>query len=388
MHSYKSLPCALLLGSTFTLASTVANAVQTQFSILHTFTGGADGAYPVGASLAREKDGTLYGTTPNGGAADAGVVFKIAPGGAETVLYAFPGGGNGANPNGGVIHDKATGDIYGSTSAGGTSANCDGGCGVLYKLSPDGTLTVLHNFDGGDGAMPIGELVRDKKGNFFGAAYGGGNTGNGVVFRLSAKGGYKVLHNFSGTDGTGPSATLSRDAAGNLYGVTQFGGSGGYGVVFRVAPDGTYTMLHDFTGGSDGANPQGGMDLDKDGNLYGTATYGANGKGTVFRLTAKGKFKTLYAFTGADDGEYPQGDLLRTPKSALYGTTTNGGALHNGTAYALSPKGAISVLHSFGGGESDGAYPHAGFVRGGHGALYGLAHSGGGGAGVVFSLTH
>ena len=196
------------------------------------------------------------------------------------------------------------------------------------------------------------------------------------------------MHEFNGSDGAGPSATLNRDEAGNLYGVTQFGGDDGFGVVFKVALDGTFTTLHSFSGGSDGANPQGGLTRDDNGNLYGTATYGANGKGTVFRLKPNGKFSVLYTFLGQDDGEYPTGDLLRTETGTLYGTTSYGGGdPGNGTAYRLSPHGKFVLLHSFGGGFDDGAYPHAGLIQGGRNKYYGIAHSGGGGAGIVYSLT-
>ena len=357
-------------------------AQAANFVIVHTFTG-PDGAYPVANGLELQA-GKLYGTTPNGGDADAGVVFQLTPKGKgkEQVLYSFTGGGDGANPNGGVVHDPATGDIYGTAAAGGDSGN-----GVVFKLAPDGTYTVLHSFNGIDGQAPVGSLVRDRLGNLFGVASAGGAISTGTVFELSAKGKFHVLHDFSGSEGASPSATLNRDDAGNLYGVTQFGGDGGFGTIFKIAPDGTFTRLYSFNGGNDGGNPQGGLARDKGGNLYGAATYdGANGKGTVFRLKANGQFTTLYTFLGQSDGQYPTGDLLRTKTGQLYGTTSYGGDLHNGTAYELTKDGSFVLLHSFGGGFDDGAYPHAGLIKGKHGTYYGIAHSGGGGAGVVFSL--
>lgn len=371
---------SVILGSVLAFGALAPAAQAQTFAIVHGFSG-PDGAYPVANGLELNA-GKLYGTTPNGGDTDAGVVFQLTLKGKEKVLYSFTGGSDGANPNGGVVHDPATGDIYGTAAAGGDSGN-----GVIFRLAADGNYTVLHSFTGSDGQAPIGSLVRDELGNLYGVAYGGGATGSGTVFELPADGSFRVLHEFNGSDGSGPSATLNRDSAGNLYGVTQFGGSGGYGIIFKVAPDGTFTTLHSFTGGSDGANPQGGLTRDENGNLYGTATYGANGKGTVFELKAEGKFKVLYTFLGEDDGEYPMGDLLRTATGMLYGTTSYGGGNPgNGTAYRLSPRGSFVLLHSFNGGFTDGAYPHAGIIQGGRHKYYGIAHSGGGGAGVVYSL--
>ena len=371
---------SVLLGSAFAFGAFAAQAET--FDILHTFAGAPDGAYPVYNELTLDK-GKLYCTTPNGGDADAGVVFQLSTKGKEKVLYSFTGGIDGANPNGGVLHDPATGDIYGTAAAGGDTGN-----GVIFRLTKNGTYTVLHSFTGTDGQAPIGNLVRDEAGNLFGVAMAGGETSTGNVFEWTASGEFHVLHEFNGNDGAGPSATLTRDSAGNLYGVTQFGGEDAFGTIFKVASDGTFTTLYSFTGGNDGGNPQGGLALDGLGNLYGTATYdGAHGKGTVYRLKPNGKLSVLYTFVGTDDGQYPTGDLLRIADGSLYGTTSNGGGNHNGTAYKLSPKGKFTLLHSFGGGFDDGAYPHAGLIQAGRNKFFGIAHSGGGGAGVVYQLT-
>lgn len=381
MASVRKLFHSAALSSAFAVCIFASSAHSAGFAIVHTFAG-PDGAYPVANGL-ELTGGNLYGTTPNGGDADAGVVFHMSLKGKEKVLYSFTGGNDGANPNGGVLQDPATGDIYGSAAAGGNSGN-----GVIFRLSPDGTYKVLHSFTGADGHAPIGSLVRDTLGNLYGVASAGGATSSGTVFEFTAKKKFRLLHDFNGTDGASPSATLLRDEAGNLYGVTQFGGDAGFGTVFKIASDGAFIRLYSFTGGNDGGNPQGGLARDKQGNLYGTVTYdGANGKGTIFLLKPNGKFSVLYTFQGADDGDYPTGDLLRTNAGELYGTTSYGGDLHNGTAYKLSKDGTFVLLHSFGGGFDDGAYPHAGLIKGKHSTYYGIAHSGGGGNGIVFSLT-
>jgi hypothetical protein len=186
-----------------------------EYKVLYRFTGGSDGANPV-ASLIRETAGNLYGTTPQGGHQSSacnfeqayggngtcGVVFKVSPSDTETVLYRFTGGADGANPVGSLIRDTA-GNLYGTTPQGGhQSSACNfydeqgyrgnGTCGVVFKVSPSGTETVLYRFTGGaDGGNSVSGLVRDPAGNLYGtAAVGGGSStcgeiGCGVVFKLT-----------------------------------------------------------------------------------------------------------------------------------------------------------------------------------------------------------
>jgi uncharacterized repeat protein (TIGR03803 family) len=164
------------------------------------------------------------------------VVFKLSPAGTETVLHSFTGH-DGAHPVAGLIADAA-GNLYGTTLEGGASNACPSGCGTVFKLSPTGSETILHSFTGeGDGAYPYAGLTRDAAGNFYGTANHGGTHGNGVVFKLSPSGTETVLHSFTGgADGGPPSAGLVRDPAGNLYGTTANGGASGYGVVFKLTP--------------------------------------------------------------------------------------------------------------------------------------------------------
>src|ERR1700686_2567522 len=191
-------------------------------TVLYNFGGSSDGGDPY-ATLIRDSAGNLYSTADYGGTAFAGVVFKVAPNGTETVLYNFSGGADGAQPFSALVRDKA-GNLYGTTTMGG-SANA----GVVFKLDPGGTETVLHNFTGGtDGTTPTGGLLEDKAGNFYGTTSQGGTSNAGVLFKIGAKGKYSVLHTFTGAtnDGKYPTYTsLLKDSAGNLYGVTEEGGS-------------------------------------------------------------------------------------------------------------------------------------------------------------------
>jgi uncharacterized repeat protein (TIGR03803 family) len=214
------------------------------FKVLQNFTGGADGAIPAG--LVRDAAGNLYGTTSYGGGGSkvctdapggCGTVFKLSPTGTKTILHRFTGGADGAHPAGNLIQDAA-GNLYGTTEY---------GEGVVFKLSPTGcTYTILYSFTGGaDGAGPSSGVIRDAADNLYGTTLGGGAYGAGVVFKLSPTGTETVLHSFTGgPDGANPFAGLVPDTAGNLYGTTLYGGAAsstcafgnGCGVVFRLAP--------------------------------------------------------------------------------------------------------------------------------------------------------
>jgi uncharacterized repeat protein (TIGR03803 family) len=199
-------------------------------TVLYRFKGKADGKTPVG-SLIRDAAGNLYGTTTKGGAAGAGVVFKVDATGKETVLYSFKGKSDGKTPMAGLIRDAA-GNFYGTTEFGGAS-----GAGVVFKLDAAGTETVLYPFTGGsDGANPIASLIRDPAGNLYGTTLHGGASGVGVVFSLDLTGKQTVLHSFNKKDGEFPSAPLFRDAHGNLYGTAEGGGKFDGGVAFELTP--------------------------------------------------------------------------------------------------------------------------------------------------------
>ena len=184
-------------------------------------------------------------------------MFKLSPTGTETVLYTFTGGADGGPFPSGLVQDAA-GNLYGTTYTGGERGDCAyGACGVVFELircdsAPTGyDYKVLYTFTGGaDGANPYASLVRDTAGNLYGTTYKGGVEGCkeqpdcGVVFKLSPSGTATVLHSFTGgADGANPQSGLTLDAAGNLYGVTPDGGAYpsacgfGCGVVFRLALD-------------------------------------------------------------------------------------------------------------------------------------------------------
>jgi len=222
-------------------------------TVLYRFTGGTDGVFPAGG-LVRDTEGTLYGATSEGGNPNGGygTVFKVDKNGNETVLYRLDGGTDGANPFGSLVRDKA-GNLYGTARDGG--GGCERGCGTVFELDSTGKFTVLYSFtDGADGGFPETGLVRDNSGNLYGTTYEGGDVqctnqggsyGCGVVFKLEPNGNFTVLHSFTGeADGATPNGLLL-DSAGDLYGTTEeFGtasfprahGAGGAGVLFKLTP--------------------------------------------------------------------------------------------------------------------------------------------------------
>jgi uncharacterized repeat protein (TIGR03803 family) len=368
------------------------------FSVVYTFTGGADGSNPT-AGLIADSAGDLYGTTPYGGLG-FGVVFELSPEGSETVLYTFTGGDDGSGPYGGLVQD-ASGNLYGTTYEGGPSH-----AGVVFRLDPTGQETVLHAFTGGsDGASPVAALIRDDAGNLYGTTQFGGNpacqNGCGVVFEIDATGLETVLYRFAGgRDGQQPVAGLLRDATGNLYGTTLYGGApggkcgtAGCGTVFKLSPTAEEIVLHAFRG-PDGELPEAGVVQDSAGNLYGTTLGGgAYNEGTVFMLGPTGLETVLHSFADLADGSRPGAGVIRDTSGNLYGTTSigpSGGTYTSGVVFKLSPAGRETVLYSFTGG-ADGSSPLAGLLPL-NGYLYGTAYFGGDrpgidGNGTVFEVS-
>jgi uncharacterized repeat protein (TIGR03803 family) len=360
------------------------------YKVLYNFTGGSDGGYPYLGSLVQDKAGNLYGTTSGAGSSGYGTVFKVTKSGTETVLYTFTGGADGAYPYAGLVLSGST--LYGATEGGG-SGKGDLGWGVVFEVNIEtGTETVLYTFSGGsDGATPYAGLVRDSKGNLYGTTCDGGSSNYGVVFEVVPKTKKEtVLHSFDLTDGAYPCSGLTLNTTEEaVYGTAGGGSSGRYGVVFSLTiKTRTYKVLYNFTGSPDGAYPWGTLALDPKGSLYGTTSDGGTGDyGTVFEVAPNTKKETvLYSFTETDgDGSHPYGGVLRDKKGNLYGTTFYGGDSSYGTVFDLV-KGTESVLHSF--EYSDGAYPYCGLTMDSKGNLYGTTEYGGSGDyGVVWEIT-
>jgi len=326
-------------------------------------------------------------------------LLAVAHGQQFTVLYNFAGPPDGGVPEANLLYAYGTSDntnavtvstVYGTTYAGGTGlCTIEGqgiGCGTVFKVAGQ-KEKVLYSFQGGtDGWAPLGGLVRDKKGNLYGTTAGGGAYSYGTIFTLAGKT-KTILYSFQGTpDGSYPASTLTRDSGGNLYGTTYTGGANlaidnpaGPGTVFKIDPSGNETVLYSFCSApncADGQNPQAGLVMDMEGNLYGTTTFGGNGgEGTIFKLDTKGQETVLYSFCQTlgkcSDGANPEGGLVRDANGNLYGTTYDGA--EHGDVFKLDPAGNETVLYTFCSlpGCADGQGPTAGVIMDAQGNLFG-----------------
>ena len=348
------------------------------------------GANPY-AGLTLGKDGNFYGTTAAGNAG-VGTVFKVTTSGILTTLTVF-NYTNGANPFAALTLGK-DGDFYSTTFSGGI--NGYGGYGTVFKVTTNGTLTTLVSFNGTNGASSSAALTLGNDGCFYGTTQNGGNgftgwefSGSGTVFRVTTNGKLTTLVNFDGANGIFPSAGLTLGCDGNLYGTTSEGGIYGYGTIFKVTNKGILTTLANLDG-TNGAYLPAGLTLGKDGNLYGTTEFGgSNGFGTVFQVTTKGKLTTLANFNGIN-GAYPDANLTLASDGCFYGTTFGGGH-DNGNIFKVTTNGTLTALVNFNG--INGSWPMAPLAIGKDGNFYGTTEEGGivyngeeVGVGTVFKL--
>jgi uncharacterized repeat protein (TIGR03803 family) len=250
--------------------------------------------------------------------------------------------------------------------------------GCAHTAAPAPTVPTSYNFSlltsftGASGASPglgpyYGNLVQGSDGNFYGTTQFSGLNNAGTAFKITPNGTFTLLHSFSTavTDGSYPMGNLIQGSDGSFYGTTYAAGAIGYGTVFKITPAGTFTLLHSFTrGATDAANPQTALVQGSDGNFYGTtAAGGANGDGSVFEITPSGTFTLLHFFAGTD-GASPHSSLIQGSDGSFYGTTDSGGANAGGTVFKITPSGTFTLLHSFSSATTDGEYPFAALVQG------------------------
>jgi len=414
----------LLIVSLGALTLDATSASAQTFTSLYQFTGPGDGENPVGG-LALDSLGNLYGTTRTGGAMGFGTVFELPSSrGKKKVLYSFSSGSDGQFPAAALSIDNS-GNLYGTTFGGGSSTNCPGGCGTVFKLTKGakGTYTesVVYSFTGGsDGQFPAAGMIFDGSGNLHGTTSGGGSSCNcGTVFELTknSDGTYteSVVYSFTGgSDGSNLQAGLTGDSSdGNQWGTAHNGGSSAGGTIFELSPAGNgawiettlYAFNNNFGGCVDGCGPAAPLLnplLLVPGSLFGTTDSGGSSNcscGTVFEITnANGTwtYTVLYSFAGGSDGSTPTGALIADASGNLYGTTESGGGSTNcsggcGTVFELAKNTdgtyTESVLHSF--TASDGSSPTAGLIADVSGNMYGTTEFGGvdPSAGTVFKLT-
>jgi uncharacterized repeat protein (TIGR03803 family) len=386
-----------------------APSSSTNYKVIYSFGAPPDGNNPEASLI--DVDGTLYGTTSEGGSYSCpeglcGTVFSVTLDGTEKVLHSFGARRDGRHPFAGLIHvgDK----LYGTTGWGGSHCvRSYGLCGTVFSIMPSGAEKVLHTFRDvlygyTDGALPIAGLI-DVKGTLYGTTEYGGkticytfyNNSCGTVYSITTHGKENVLYSFKGNGNGGYPIAGLLDVKGTLYGTTSWGGQSCCGTVFSVTLDGRKKVLHSFGYGTDGepAHPYAGL-IELNGVLYGTTPYGGayscgssvkyKGCGTVFSITPGGTLKVLHSFGKGADGTNPRASLVEL-KGELYGTTSSGGAFDKGTVFSITPGGTENVLYSFDG--TAGAQPLASLIDV-NGTLYGTTNEGGTyGYGAVFALT-
>jgi uncharacterized repeat protein (TIGR03803 family) len=367
---------------------------------LESFTGGVDGGSPGYGSLLMDANGDLFGTTLSGGAYGGGTAFELVRTGSgytlETLVSFDPNSTvDGNTPFAGLTMD-ASGNLYGVTSAGGA-----GGQGTVFELVNTGTgytQQTLASFSGANGASPMGTLLADANGDLFGTTQSGGASGEGTVFEMvHSVSGYSLqtLYQFNYTDGAAPTGPLIADAAGDLFGTTQSGGAGGSGTVFELVHGASgYSLktLQSFDG-SNGSYLYAGVIADAQGDLFG-ATYSNNGgNATVYELVHSGSsytFETIATLAYGVNGGYIIGGLTLDAQGDIFGTAEAGGTGGFGTVFELVHGASgytLQTLASFS-GSANGALPEAGVIVDASGNLYGTTDGGGAsGGGTVFEIS-
>jgi uncharacterized repeat protein (TIGR03803 family) len=331
-------------------------------------------------TLVQGRDGYMYGTaaatcSPNG----SGGVYKISPTGAESVVInSFPTGWGGC---GSGLTQGSDGNFYG-TCQNGNSTNF----GVIYRLTPAGVLTDLHDFTNVTGdAYPYQPPIQASDGNFY------GTTGTpelgvcGTVYQLTAAGAYKTLHAFSGSDCH--SSILFQASDGNLYGtLTSCSLAPNLGCVYKISTGGVFKEIYGFTSLPGGYLPCTGVIQGKNGKLYGATNQGgANGIGNIYKLTTAGGSHTdLHDFNYPTDGSCVNNDnantvllnLLQVTDGNFYGVNPAGGANGTGSIYKLTSTNVFSAF-LFANPPVGGDLPGGTLIQNTNGLVYGTTPSGG-----------
>jgi uncharacterized repeat protein (TIGR03803 family) len=387
---------AACLTTLFCAATAIFSPAQT-FTTLASFTN-TNGSFSQ-APLVQGLDGNLYGTTDDGGLKASGTAFEITLAGKLTLVHYFCSQtdcADGEVPESGLVA-ATNGSLYGITSSGGSGCSY---CGTVFRITPRGTLITLYSFDGSDGLNPVG-LMQAGNGDIYGTTSSGGSGSGGTIFRMTLTGTLTTLYNFEDFDY--PAAGLVEGAGGNFYGTTITYASNSYGTIFKMTQDGAVTTLHSFSA-ADGSWPVAPLMEAANGHFYGTTAQGgpassicvSTGCGTVFEISPEGELTTLHYFAGPD-GLSPSGALVQGTDGNLYGTTSGGGPGNSscdfgcGTIFQITPGGKFTTVHTFDG--LDGRYPYVGLVQATDGNFYGTTYAGGtssactGGCGTVFQLS-
>ena len=319
------------------------------------------------AGLVQTSDGSFYGTSTQGGAHNWGTVFKVHPAGELSTIFSFDST-NGSNPRTPLIR-TADETLYGTTLH------------SIFRISPQGNFTFFDTA----GVSGPSELLCAKDGNFYGVGNSGGEQQKGTIFRMTPEGEITILHSFAGPDGSRPESGLTEGADGLLYGTTPAGGTRDHGTAFRLDLSGNFTNLLSFNGFNRGFNPSGKLVLGADGKLYGTTSYGGSlGRGDIFRIDTNGILEMLVSFE-PPHGAYPNG-LFATTNGVFFGVTSASGDHDCGTFFRFTSSEGLTTLASF--NPALGRGPRRGLIQGADGAFYGTTREGGpANLGSIFKVT-
>ena len=349
--------------------------------VLYSFDGTV-GSTPWYVTLTQGRDGQLYGTTMFGGSGSRGTIFKIDTSGHAALLYSFSNSeSEGGTPVTGLTLGT-DGNFYGAASQGGSH-----GAGVVFKMTPSGSLTDLYSFDSLTGSFPYSPPIQGTDNNFYGTTTDGGNDESGVVYKLLSAGGFEVIYNCDVTHCETPIGAVLQGSDGKLYVTSNLGG--GYGSVIQLSTAGVLDNTYAFNRTTTGAFLFDGVIQALDGNFYGTASGGgSNLDGVLFKLSSSFEYTALYEFgSTATDSIGPFGGIVQATDGNFYGTTISGGTSGAGTIYKYEPAtGSFSIIYNWQ-AQTSSLEPQGSLMQHTNGKLYGVTYGGGkSGDGTIFSV--
>lgn len=346
-------------------------------TLLYTFTG--TDACATRGNIVQGRDGDMYGGGAACGANGSGGVYKISPAGAESLFFSFPQqwlfcGGAGLTLG-------SDGNFYGTCIAGNPAT----GLGSIFRLTPAGVFTDLHDFTGANGdSLPVYPPIQASDGNFYGVS---GNEVNvcGNIYKMTPAGVYTNLHTFTFPNEC-HSSNLVQASDGNLYGtLANCTLAGSVGCVYKISTKGVFKEIHGFSF-TTGEGPCTGMIQGKDGKLYGATNQGAaNGSGNIYKMTPAGVAADLHDFNNATDASCvnnvgPPVNLLQVTDGTFYGVNPAFGPDGTGSIYKLTSANVFSAF-LFPNPPVDGDLPSSTLIQNTNGLVYGTTPSGGGGGG-------
>ncbi len=386
--SFSSLFRTTMLAAATLLCTAALAQAQTVTTIYNFADNGISGANPWYVTLVQGTNGNLYGTTYNGGANLQGTVFNVTTSGQLKNLHSFGATTtDGANPTGGLTLGT-DGNFYGTTMQGGNES-----MGTIFKITPTGTLTILHNFNTfKDGAFPWGPPILASDGNFYGTTSGGGENSRGIVYKITSSGTFTEVYKFdvSLTHGYSPIAAPTQGTDGYLYIPVSQGGTSFCGTIVKISTAGVLNNTYSFPCGPGGSFPIGPLVQASNGNFYSTTQNGGtNNEGTIYQVTPGLAVSVLHSFGATfGDGTLPAAGLLLATDGNYYSATSDGGSSGDGTLFNTSTSGTYASLYSFNNTVNlTQTSPLAPPLQATNGLLYGMTEFGGpSNNGTIYSL--